>query len=419
MEFSVVLNQDRTLKRTFIINSRASTSTGDSSRDDLLKNTDSAVIIGGDISWTEFLLLAAKTFQIPASTKLHIFNIEGGEIEDFQFILPNETLVLAKQNERFLQKLQTSTKKRPKSDWVTLNIGGVTTVSTRSTLTKDSNEFNLHFTKITLADSMLAKMFGSEWDSKLDDRGAYLIDRTPEYFVPLINYLRCGELVIEDQVNLRGVLHEAEYFQVESIIEPLKELVAAKERQREDLTREDFCSILLTASPNVTLRCQGLSLVGIDLSRLDLSTINFKMSNLCNANLERSNLSNSMLQEANLKGANLQSTILSGANLARADLECANLRGANFEHREGVAAHLEGANLRSAILEDSNLSGANLRAANLRNCNLRNANLFRADLAGADLEGANLIGANLKNANITGTNLARANFDFKTVSSRQ
>eukprot|EP01114_Cavostelium_apophysatum_P019305 TRINITY_DN6184_c0_g1_i3.p1 TRINITY_DN6184_c0_g1~~TRINITY_DN6184_c0_g1_i3.p1 ORF type:complete len:395 (+),score=71.00 TRINITY_DN6184_c0_g1_i3:79-1263(+) len=394
MEFSVVLNQDRTLKRTFIINSRASTS------------IDSAVIISGDISWTEFLLLAAKTFQIPASTKLHIFNIEGGEIEDFQFILPNETLVLAKQNERFLQKLQTSTKKRPKSDWVTLNIGGVTTVSTRSTLTKDSN-------------SMLAKMFGSEWDSKLDDRGAYLIDRTPEYFVPLINYLRCGELVIEDQVNLRGVLHEAEYFQVESIIEPLKELVAAKERQREDLTREDFCSILLTASPNVTLRCQGLSLVGIDLSRLDLSTINFKMSNLCNANLERSNLSNSMLQEANLKGANLQSTILSGANLARADLECANLRGANFEHREGVAAHLEGANLRSAILEDSNLSGANLRAANLRNCNLRNANLFRADLAGADLEGANLIGANLKNANITGTNLARANFDFKTVSSRQ
>jgi hypothetical protein len=79
------------------------------------------------------------------------------------------------------------------SDWVSLNVGGRTFSTTRSTLTKDK-------------DSMLAKMFGDNWQSTTDAAGSYLIDRTPEYFAPILNYLRCGVLVIDDGVNAEGIV---------------------------------------------------------------------------------------------------------------------------------------------------------------------------------------------------------------------
>ncbi len=53
--------------------------------------------------------------------------------------------------------------------WVTLNVGGKLFSTTRNTLTRDPA-------------SMLAKMFGSDWESQRDETGAYLIDRSPEYF---------------------------------------------------------------------------------------------------------------------------------------------------------------------------------------------------------------------------------------------
>lgn len=42
------------------------------------------------------------------------------------------------------------------------------------------------------------------WGNKRDERGAYLIDRSPEYFEPILNYLRHGQLIINEGVNLRG-----------------------------------------------------------------------------------------------------------------------------------------------------------------------------------------------------------------------
>jgi len=52
---------------------------------------------------------------------------------------------------------------------------------------------------------------GATWQSTQDKKGAYLIDRSPTYFEPILNYLRVGELVIDLGVNPRGVLGEARY----------------------------------------------------------------------------------------------------------------------------------------------------------------------------------------------------------------
>lgn len=42
------------------------------------------------------------------------------------------------------------------------------------------------------------------WGNKRDEHGAYLIDRSPEYFEPILNYLRHGQLIINEGINLRG-----------------------------------------------------------------------------------------------------------------------------------------------------------------------------------------------------------------------
>jgi len=74
-------------------------------------------------------------------------------------------------------------------------------------------------------------------------------------------------------------------------------------------------------------------------------------------------------KRADLIGVYLSRADLSGANLIRADLSRADLRGAD--------------------LSGANLSGANLIRANLRGANLRGADLIGADLSEADLREAN------------------------------
>lgn len=179
----------------------------------------------------------------------------------------------------------------------------------------------------------------------------------------MLTYLRCGQLIIDEGVNVEGVLEEAKFFNLTSIIDTLQSMVEKYKRKQNSLTRKELVSILLTSSINSSLRCQGLDLAEVDLSKLDLSHINFKMTNFQNADLSRTNLDNCLLQEANLSGADLQYAryllliilielsylflfSLRGANLGGASLEGANLKGANFEDRGGIKANLEGAKLK-------------------------------------------------------------------------
>lgn len=41
--------------------------------------------------------------------------------------------------------------------------------------------------------------------SKQDHHGAYLIDRSPTYFEPLLNYLRHGQIILDSNVNVSGI----------------------------------------------------------------------------------------------------------------------------------------------------------------------------------------------------------------------
>lgn len=52
--------------------------------------------------------------------------------------------------------------------------------------------------------------------SRQDHRGAYLIDRSPTYFEPLLNYLRHGQMILDSNVNVAGIYSQV-MFMSESV----------------------------------------------------------------------------------------------------------------------------------------------------------------------------------------------------------
>lgn len=286
-------------------------------------------------------------------------------------------------------------------DWVKLNVGGRVFVTTRSTLTHSGGS------------NMLSFMFGNDWHSSTDESGAYLIDRSPEYFAPLLNYLRCGKLHLDPGVSAVNVLEEARFFGLDELEPQLEALVRQDDPDTASFTRKAFASMLLNSNRHSQLRARGLNFEDADLSHLDLSGINFARAKFARADLTGAILDKCNLQEADLREACLAGASLRGAVMGGANLEGANMRGVNLSS-DDMRTNLESANLKNTLLEDAIMSGGSFRCCNFREANLMNADLGRSDLAGANFEGANLRGANLGKTNLKGCNLRLASFDHRT-----
>ncbi|XP_038619734.1 BTB/POZ domain-containing protein KCTD5-like [Tachyglossus aculeatus] len=107
--------------------------------------------------------------------------------------------------------------------WVRLNVGGTYFLTTRHTLGRDPKSFLF---RLCQADPDL--------DSDKDKTGAYLIDRDPTYFGPVLNYLRHGKLVINKDLAEEGVLEEAEFYNITSLIKLVKDRI----RERDSKTSQ-------------------------------------------------------------------------------------------------------------------------------------------------------------------------------------
>ncbi|XP_053727740.1 BTB/POZ domain-containing protein KCTD9a isoform X1 [Synchiropus splendidus] len=370
-----------------------------------------------------------------ASNKLGIkacclYNGKGGLIDDIALIRDDDVLYVSEgdpyidphhEAKASLDQLGAHT------DWLTLNIGGRLFTTTRSTLVSKEPESMLahmfrgkgwclihsgatHFLHLT---RVLFLVVPDVWGNKQDEQGAYLIDRSPDYFEPILNYLRHGQLIINEGINVRGVLEEARFFGIEQLAEQLEEVMKTSQPpgDHSPISRKELVRFLLATPTKSELRCQGLNFSGADLSRLDLRYINFKMANLSRCSLSHANLCCSNLERADLSGANLDGANLQGVKMLCSNAEGASLRGCNFEDPSGLKANLEGANLKGVDMEGSQMTGINLRVATLKNAKLKNCNLRGATLAGTDLENCDLSGCDLQEANLRGSNVKGAIFE--------
>lgn len=342
-----------------------------------------------------------SSFITASKENVRIFLEDGTEINNIDFIRNNDKICISN-GEEFVEPQVTTTSD---SEWITLNVGGKYFTSSKRTLT--AGEPN----------SMLARMFSEEnifFPSSKDKNGAYLIDRSPTYFEPILNFLRCGQLVYDKNINPQGILEEAKFFGIESIIPALEQALKENKESRDNapLTRRDVIDALIRSSHTTELRFQGVNLAGADLSKLDLRNINFKYANMQGCNLTGANLSWCCLERTDLSHANLDNASLLGVKGLRASMEGASLKNCNFKDPAGLRANLEGVNLKGACLEDSDMGAVNLRIANCKNANLKNCDLRAAVLAGADLENCDLSGSDLHEANLRGANLKDAAFEL-------
>ncbi|XP_033123824.1 BTB/POZ domain-containing protein KCTD9-like isoform X2 [Anneissia japonica] len=349
-----------------------------------------------------------------------VYTEKGGVVEDIRVIRDDEVLYLS-EGEPFVDpkyavatrplvnkcNADDSNMSHDQNDWVSLNVGGKRFTTTRSTLIGREPS------------SMLARMFSGNkypWCSAVDSEAAFLIDRSPKYFEPILNYLRHGQLILDADISPRGVLEEAKFYGLQSLIHKLEVIIKDREPKpppgdHTPITRREFVKMLMMCPSRSELRCQGVNFCGADLTRLDLRFVNFKLANLSGANLSGADMSFCSLERANLAGAIMDGANLQGVKMVLANLEGASLRGCNFEDPCGAKTNMEGVNMKGVDLESSQMTGVNLRVATLKNANLHNCNLRGAVLAGTDLENCILSGCDLQDANLRGANVKNASFE--------
>ncbi|ELT91472.1 hypothetical protein CAPTEDRAFT_226411 [Capitella teleta] len=104
---------------------------------------------------------------------------------------------------------------QPGEEWVKLNVGGKQFMTTRTTLSRDPQSFLF---RLCQEDPDL--------NSDKDENGAYLVDRDPDYFGPVLNYLRHGKLIIDKNLTEEGVLEEAEFYNIADLVHLVKQRMA-------------------------------------------------------------------------------------------------------------------------------------------------------------------------------------------------
>ncbi|XP_050032499.2 BTB/POZ domain-containing protein KCTD5 isoform X1 [Dermacentor andersoni] len=172
----------------------------------------------------ETVKTALSTSATPGVTAFNLAHIGGSSLKmagrGMNSASDNGDVSSATENAK-----SSAAKQSKNTQWVKLNVGGTCFLTTRTTLCRDPKSF---LYRLCQEDP--------ELDSDKDETGAYLIDRDPTYFGPILNYLRHGKLVINKDLAEEGVLEEAEFYNIAELVKMVKRLI--QERQQHHKSRD-------------------------------------------------------------------------------------------------------------------------------------------------------------------------------------
>lgn len=165
--------------------------------------------------------------------------------------------------------------------------------------------------------------------------------------------------------------------------------------------------IELVKSGNIEWRSanlRNLDLSGLDLPSIQVQNANFENSSLAGANLPDSELSMSLFQlvdftEADVSSSNLIEVYLLKAILNKTNFYNANMQRAMIEQVTAYETNFEKADLTEAHMLLSDFTDSNFRQADMTLVNLEAATLEGCDLSGAQLEKALLLDTDFTDSN--------------------
>lgn len=333
-----------------------------------------------------------------------LYNNNGSEITDIMTLRHMDTLFISDGTGAPPLTLMASIalgESTCHSEWIRLNVGGESLVTTRETLTAAE------------PGSKLAIMFSrglNDANLKRDSRGAILLDRDPQYFAALLNYLRYRQVIVNNNVSLIGVLEEARYFEIESLVKKIEErmqrwpsmgagkqegTIAVYGSSNHPFSREEVVAALARI-PYKSLRFQAADFTGADLSRLDLNHINFKWAILRKCKLNECNLEHCSFEQADLHGAIMEKANARGARFHGANFTDVKATSCLFACKDDPlhdrASFME-ALMTNTVLDGSSLYGADFTRAEIRNARMHNCDMRTANMAGAYIQGCTTDGS--------------------------
>ncbi|XP_068610995.1 BTB/POZ domain-containing protein KCTD5 [Brachionichthys hirsutus] len=131
--------------------------------------------------------------------------------------------------------------------WVRLNVGGTVFLTTRQTLLKEQTSFLYRLCQ------------QQDLHSDTDETGAYVIDRDPTYFGPILNYLRHGKLVYNKELAEEGVLEEAEFYNITPLIKLIKDRIVERDSKATQVPPKHVYRVLQCQEEELTQMVSTMS----------------------------------------------------------------------------------------------------------------------------------------------------------------
>eukprot|EP01098_Paradermamoeba_levis_P011598 TRINITY_DN4986_c0_g1_i1.p1 TRINITY_DN4986_c0_g1~~TRINITY_DN4986_c0_g1_i1.p1 ORF type:complete len:230 (-),score=58.14 TRINITY_DN4986_c0_g1_i1:208-897(-) len=97
-------------------------------------------------------------------------------------------------------------------------------------------------TKTTLCSSgtnYFCALFSNHFKLLYDETGAIFIDRNGEYFAPILEFLRVGELDVPKHISLRAIYREAQFYCLQPLLEAIKKLEHPEPEKKLSRLRND------------------------------------------------------------------------------------------------------------------------------------------------------------------------------------